>query len=84
MQLHTTMHDFVLTLRRRAVPGLKALCLGCEEEQAALPRIETHMKIEDVYYIHVSMVHLLLSILLNAKLHGWSWSLYILCTSPVR
>ena len=62
MQLYTTMHDFVLTLRQRAVPGLKALCLGCEEEQAALPRIEKHMKIEDVYYIHLSMVRLLLSI----------------------
>ena len=42
---YAIMHDLVLALRQRAVPGLKALCLGCEEEQATLPRIEKHMKI---------------------------------------
>ena len=41
---YAIMHDLVLAWRRRAVPGLKALCLGCEEEQATLPRIEKHMK----------------------------------------
>jgi len=41
---YAIMHDLVLALRQRAVPGLKALCLGCEEEQATLPRIEKHMK----------------------------------------
>lgn len=41
---YAIMHDLVLALRQRAVPGLKALCLGCQEEQATLPRIEKHMK----------------------------------------